>query len=256
MNLLTTQGLAVQIAGRPICNSLDLALAPGEIWGILGRNGAGKTTLLHTLAGLRPVQAGSVRLDGRELKDWHAMALARRRGIMFQDSNDTFPATVLETVLTGRHPHLSFWALESAQDRALAQAALAEVELASDAERLVNTLSGGERRRVAIATLLVQSPAVWLLDEPSNHLDLRHQVELLTLLVRRAQQDNGLILMTLHDVNLALRFCTHALLLVDADTVLSGPVSRVINAENLQRLYGHGVIRLQGEGGREGWIPV
>jgi iron complex transport system ATP-binding protein len=255
MSLLTTRDLGVQIAGRPICSSLDLALAAGEVWAILGRNGAGKTTLLHTLAGLRPAQAGSVQLEGRDLNDWDGMALARRRGVMFQDSNDTFPATVLETALTGRHPHLSFWALESAQDRALAQAALAEVELAADADRLVNTLSGGERRRVAIATLLVQSPAVWLLDEPSNHLDLRHQVDLLSLLVRRAQQDNGLILMTLHDVNLALRFCTHALLLVDADTVLSGPVSQVINAENLQRLYGHGVVRLQGEGGREGWIP-
>jgi len=256
MTLLTTRGLDVQIAGRPICRSLDLALAAGEIWAMLGRNGAGKTTLLHTLAGLRPAQAGSVQLDGRDLKDWDGMALARRRGVMFQDSNDTFPATVLETVLTGRHPHLSFWALEGARDRALAGAALAEVDLAADANRLVNTLSGGERRRVAIATLLAQSPVAWLLDEPSNHLDLRHQVELLSLLVRRARENNGLVLMSLHDVNLALRFCTHALLMVDADTVLSGPVSDVINEENLQRLYGHGVTRLRGEGGREAWMPA
>ena len=254
MTLLTTRGLAVQIAGRSICSNLSLTLAAGEIWAILGRNGAGKTTLLHTLAGLRPAQAGSVQLDGRDLNHWDGMALARRRGVMFQDSNDTFPATVLETVLTGRHPHLSFWALESAQDRALAKAALTEVELATDAGRLVNTLSGGERRRIAIATLLVQSPVIWLLDEPSNHLDLRHQVELLSLLVRRARQNSGLILMSLHDVNLALRFCTHALLLVDADTVLSGPVAHVINGENLQRLYGHGVVRLQGAGGREAWV--
>ena len=256
MTLLTTQGLSVQIAGRPICNRLDLSLAQGAAWAVLGRNGAGKTTLLHTLAGLRPAQAGSVQLDGRDLREWGGMALARRRGVMFQDSNDTFPATVLETVLTGRFPHLSFWALESAQDRALAETALAEVELAADAHRLVNTLSGGERRRVAIATLLAQSPAVWLLDEPSNHLDLRHQVELLTLLVTRARQNSGLILMSLHDVNLALRFCTHALLLVDADTTLIGPVSQVINADNLQRLYGHAVVNVRNESGREAWMPV
>ncbi len=256
MTLLTTQGLSVHIAGRPICRSLDLALAPGEVWAVLGRNGAGKTTLLHTLAGLRPAQAGSVQLDGRDLKEWDGMALARRRGVMFQDSNDTFPATVLETVLTGRHPHISFWALESAEDRALAEAALAEVELAADADRLVNTLSGGERRRVAIATLLVQSPLAWLLDEPSNHLDLRHQVELLSLLVRRARQNSGLVLMSLHDVNLALRFCTHALLMVDAETVLSGPIAEVIDGENLRRLYGHAVVKLRNESGHEAWLPA
>lgn len=255
MTLLATRGLSVRIAGRPICNGLDLALAPGEVWAVLGRNGAGKTTLLHTLAGLRPPQAGSVQVDGRDLRDWDGMALARRRGVLLQDSQDTFPATVLETVLTGRHPHLSFWALEGAQDRALAQAALEDVELAADGQRMVNTLSGGERRRAAIATLLVQSPAVWLLDEPSNHLDLRHQVELLSLLVQRARQNNGLILMSLHDVNLALRFCTHALLLVDADTVLAGPVAGVINAANLQRLYGHAVLNLRDGSGREAWMP-
>ncbi len=251
MTLLATRGLVVRIADRPICNALDLTLALGEVWAILGRNGAGKTTLLHTLAGLRTPRSGTVCMDDRDLCEWDPMALARRRGVLFQDSNDTFPATVLETVLTGRHPHLSFWALESAADQAMAEAALAQVELAADAHRLVNTLSGGERRRVAIATLLVQSPTIWLLDEPSNHLDLRHQVELLTLLVQQARRNNGLLMMSLHDVNLALRFCTHALLMVDADTVIAGPVGEVINGENLRKVYGYPVRRV-GEGV---WVP-
>lgn len=256
MTLLATRALEVRIAGRQVCEGLDVSFGAGETWAVLGRNGAGKTTLLHTLAGLRPCQSGAVLVEGRDLGMWEPKALARRRGVLFQDSQDTFPATVLETVLTGRHPHLSFWAMESAADRALAEAALRAVDLAAAGPRLVTTLSGGERRRVAIATLLAQDPAVWLLDEPSNHLDLHHQVELLSLLVRRAVERRGLILMSLHDVNLALRFCTHALLLVGAGTVIAGPADEVINAANLERMYGHGVRELRDGTGARAWLPV
>lgn len=255
MTALATRGLTVAIAGRRICAAQDLSFAAGEVWAVLGRNGSGKTTLLHTLAGLRPPHSGAVLLDGRGLEEWSPMTLARRRGVLFQDSQDTFPTTVLETVLAGRHPHLSFWALEGAEDRALALAALRDVDLDGAGARLVTTLSGGERRRVAIATLLVQQPAVWLLDEPSNHLDLRHQVQLLALLVARARDGNGVLLMSLHDVNLALRFCTHALLLADADTVLAGPVGEIIDAGNLARVYGHGVRELRDSSGIRAWVP-
>jgi iron complex transport system ATP-binding protein len=255
VTILATRALTVAIAGRRICAAQDLSFAAGEVWAVLGRNGSGKTTLLHTLAGLRAPQSGAVLLDGRELGGWEPKALARRRGVLFQDSQDTFPATVLETVLAGRHPHLSFWALEGPADRALALAALRDVELEGAAARLVTTLSGGERRRVAIATLLVQQPAVWLLDEPSNHLDLRHQVALLALLVARARERGGVLVMSLHDVNLALRFCTHALLLVDEDTVLAGPVDVIVDAGNLERVYGHGVREVRDGRGARGWLP-
>lgn len=256
MTLLSTRALDVRIAGRQVCAGLDLAFGSGEVWAVLGRNGAGKTTLLHTLAGLRPCQAGAVLVDECELPRWEPKALARWRGVLFQDSQDTFPATVLDTVLAGRHPHLSFWAMEGAADRALAESALREVDLAGAGLRLVTTLSGGERRRVAIATLLAQDPAVWLLDEPSNHLDLHHQVGLLSLLVRRAAERRGLILMSLHDVNLAVRFCTHALLLVEAGAIIAGPVGAVIDAANLERMYGHGVRELRAAGGGSAWLPA
>lgn len=251
---LSIRDLSIWIAGRDICRGINVEFAAGEMWAVLGRNGAGKTTLLHTLAGLRAPDAGVVLLDGRELQRWERRALARRRGILFQDSQDAFPVTVLDAVLSGRYPHLPFWALEGASDRELALAALADVELAAAAGRAVNTLSGGERRRAAIAALLAQSPALWLLDEPSNHLDLHHQVELLSLLVGRARRDNGLILMSLHEVNLALRFCTHALLLVDAGTILAGPVAEVINAENLRRLYAHEIRRVGDPATGQAWI--
>jgi iron complex transport system ATP-binding protein len=254
VTLLGVRNLSIRIAGRDICRGIGADFAAGEVWAVLGRNGAGKTTLLHTLAGLRAPATGEIRIDGRALHEWTARDLARRRGILFQDSEDAFPVTVLDAVLAGRYPHVPFWALESAGDRELARAALAEVELEEAAGRMVNTLSGGERRRAAIAALLAQAPVVWLLDEPSNHLDLHHQVELLSLLVRRARRDDGLIVMSLHDVNLAQRFCSHGLLLQDAETTITGPIADVLKEENLSQLYGHGIIRLRGPDGREAWV--
>ena len=107
------------------------------------------------------------------------------------------------------------------------------------AERAVNTLSGGERRRLAIATLMVQNPLLWLLDEPTNHLDLHHQIKLLELLKDRIRLGNGSLIMVLHDVNLVMRFCTHVMLMLGSDHLLYGPVTEVISRDNLQQLYRH-----------------
>ena len=250
MNLLEARNLKARIGGRDICASLDFSLAPGEIWAVLGRNGIGKTTLLHTLGGLRAAASGSVRVDGIEITEWSRKRLAARLGVLFQDSNDAFPCSVVETALSGRYAHLPFWSFTDAQDLSRARLELAAVDLAGMEQRQVDTLSGGERRRLAIATLFLQAPRIWLLDEPNNHLDLRHQVGLLSLLVDRARRSGGGAVMTLHDVNLALRFCSHALLLVDAETVLTGTVGECLNEENLGRLYRCSIRRISdGRGG-------
>jgi ABC-type transport system involved in cytochrome c biogenesis ATPase subunit len=148
---LQTRDLQVHVGTVRVCDAASLRFEPGSCWAILGVNGAGKTTLLHTLAGLRPPQAGEIRLDDRPLVELERRAIARRLGLMPQDTPDPFPATVLETALLGRHPWLSRWQWESADDEALARQALAELGLAPLADRLVTTLSGGERRRRARA---------------------------------------------------------------------------------------------------------
>ena len=254
MTVLKAESLAVAVPGRGLCRGLELTLAPGQCWGLLGANGIGKTTLLHTLAGLRPPAAGGVRLDGEPLQRLGRKSLARRIGVLFQDSQDTFPASVLETALSGRYPHLPLWGMESERDVTLAREALAQVGLAELARRRVNTLSGGERRRLAVAILLVQSPAIFLLDEPTNHLDLHHQITLLSLLTERTRR-GGILLMSLHDVNLVTRFCSHALLMVDEDTLIAGPVGEVIDAGNLKRLYRHGVREVY-DGERRYYFPA
>lgn len=252
MSLLSTRQLRVEVGGKLVCRELELALQAGQCWGLLGANGAGKSTLLHTLAGLRPPAAGEVRLQGQPLQRLSRRRIAAQLGLLPQDSADPLPATVLETALIGRHPHLQAWQWESAGDVELAREALAAVELAELAEREVGTLSGGERRRLAAATLLAQAPAIYLLDEPANHLDLRHQVGLLSLLRERARP--GALMMSLHDINLAARFCDHLLLLFGDGEVMAAPAAQALEPVHLQRLYGH-PIAIVDAGGRRAFIP-
>ncbi|WP_018719061.1 ABC transporter ATP-binding protein [Arhodomonas aquaeolei] len=255
MAVLEADSLDVRIAGQGVCTALSVALQPGQCWGILGANGTGKTTLLHTLAGLRPAQGGELRLDGESLPRIRRRALARRLGLMPQDSHDAFPTTVLETALIGRHPWLGTWEWEGRQDTALAEAALADVGLASLADRPVNTLSGGERRRLALATLLTQDPEIALLDEPSNHLDLHHQIRVLELITARGREQARTVVMSLHDINLAARFCDHVLLLFGDGQACFGETSTVLNETMLERLYGH-PIRIIDDGERRAFLPA
>jgi iron complex transport system ATP-binding protein len=241
--------LTVEVAGRALVRQLDLAIASGTLTAILGRNGAGKTLTLHTLAGLRAPTHGRVTLDGELLANWPRRALARKLGLLTQTTEDPFPSSVLDSVLVGRHPHIDFWRWESEADRAIARASLAAVALEELAERDVDTLSGGERRRVAIATLLAQNPDVFLLDEPINHLDPHHQLDVLQLLRQKAQAGRTVV-MSLHDAGLAARFSDHALLLFGNGEWLSGPTSEVLTPETMTKLYGVAVREISWAGGR------
>jgi iron complex transport system ATP-binding protein len=246
---LVARQLDVAIAGRTLLRRLDLAIAPGTVTAILGCNGAGKSMTLHTLAGLRAAAGGEVAIDGRPLDEWPARARSRKLGLLLQSAEDAFPSTVLETVLIGRHPHLGFWEWESAADRQIASAALAALALQGLEQRDVTTLSGGERRRVAIATMLAQNPDVLLLDEPINHLDPHHQVDVLKLLREKAGAGHA-VLMSLHDAGLAARFADNALLLFGDGEWLSGPAGKVLTAATMTRLYSVPVREVSWAGGR------
>lgn len=236
MTVLQLQNLLVDIPNRQRNWPLTLSLASGQIWGVLGANGVGKTSLLHTLAGLRTPGSGSVNLDGKRITAYSRRDVAKQLGIMFQERQEHFPATVLETVLMGRHPYLSPWQMESSEDVKLAEMAIQTLDLTEMTSRLVNTLSGGERQRVALAVLLAQNPQIWLVDEPTNHLDLHHQVAVMALL--RTQAASGkTLMMSLHDVNLAARWCSHVLLLYPDQAPLSGPADELLTIANLEPLY-------------------
>ncbi|MFL6620453.1 MAG: ABC transporter ATP-binding protein [Povalibacter sp.] len=246
--LLSCRELNVTIADRLLVRELSFTLRRGSITCILGRNGAGKTLTLHTLCGLREA-SGEIRFQDRLLAEWPHKELAQRLGLLTQITEDPFPSTVLETALIGRHPHIGFWQWESDEDRNVASSALQAVEMNSFAERDVSTLSGGERRRVAIATLLAQDPQLLVLDEPINHLDPHHQLSTLNLLRQKANDGRG-VLMTLHDAGLAARFCDEAILLFGDGEWLSGPIDEVLTPVAISRLYGVNVREVRWQGGR------
>jgi len=246
---LSCRDLTVTIADRNLVAALSLTAPPGTVTAVLGCNGAGKTLTLHTLAGLRTAGGGEVRLDEREIGRWPRRALARRLGLLTQMTEDPFPSTVIETVLVGRHPHLNFWQWEGEADRSIARASLAAVDLEGFDAREIVTLSGGERRRVAIAALLTQNPQALILDEPTNQLDPHHQLDVLRLLRSRAN-DGATVLMSLHDPGLASRFADQALLLFGDGAWLFGAVGEILNEANLSRLYQAPVRELRWEGGR------
>ncbi|MDH3940832.1 MAG: ABC transporter ATP-binding protein, partial [Xanthomonadales bacterium] len=185
MSLLSCRNVDVRIAGIRIVDQLNLDIKPGQFWGLLGPNGIGKTTLLKCLAGLDEPAAGQILLESRVLSELPRKLLALHIGMLQQHTVYVFDSSVLQTALTGRHPHLAYWEREGPMDFEKARNALASVGLEAFAERSVTGLSGGEARRLAFAALLVQEPEVMLLDEPTNHLDLKHQVEIMHMISAR-----------------------------------------------------------------------
>lgn len=248
--LLEARQLSVDIGGKTVVDCLNLSLQPGERLAILGRNGAGKSTLLSTLAGLRPPQAGAVLLDGEDCALLPPRQAALRRAWLGQFQNDPFGSTVLETALTGRHPHLGRWDWESKHDAELARSALKALGLAGMEARQVHTLSGGERQRLSIATLLTQAATLYLLDEPLSHLDLNHQMAVLELFAGTARDCGAAVVMVLHDPALAHRFCDRALLVYGDGRCAQGTVDDILTAATLSELYGHGLRQIEDRGHR------
>jgi len=251
---LSVRGLALSIGGRLLCDRLDLEVGAGARWAIVGPNGAGKTTLVATLAGLRAAAAGAIAYDGVALEALSPRERAKKRGYLPQDSVDFFPATVLETVLVGRHPHLGRLQWESAADVDCARDALSRFGLAGFESRDVRTLSGGERRRVALAALVAQDPELLLLDEPSSHLDLGHQIAALDALDALARGRGKALVMALHDLHLALRYADYAVALGGGKAII-GPAPEILSVDTLSTLFGHRLAAV-GEGRTRTFVPL
>jgi len=239
MSLLACQQLAIEVPGRILVSKLDWDIGTGQFWLVLGRNGSGKTSLLQSLAGLRQIQQGEIHLQQQPLQQYRRIEIAQRMAILFQQQESGFPVTVLESASAGRHPHRNFWGWPNEGDQEFVLDALQLMDLQSLAHHSVDSLSGGERRRLELATLLVQDPALFLLDEPTNHLDLHHQIDMLKHFHELATGQQRCIIMASHELNLGLRYCSHTLLLYGNGEWEAGKVDELINTDRLERLYQH-----------------
>ena len=233
---LQAQNLTASIGGKIICRELDFTINPGECWGVLGQNGAGKTTLLRTLAGLHAPDSGTVCFNKLPLSMHARRDLARHIGVLPQIEGGEFWGSVLEFVLLGRFPYRTALFGYSDGDEAIARRSLAQMELVEFAQRPLNTLSGGEHQRAAIAQLLAQNPAYCLLDEPLQHLDIRHQLEVMRIFGRLREQQVALFVV-LHDMLWVQRHCDHLLLMFPDGTVRCGTAQELLTRENLEALF-------------------
>lgn len=237
MSLLVTQNLNVAAGGHALIQNLNWQVKPGEFWCVLGQNGVGKSTLLHVLAGLLPAASGRSLIHGQPINRMRAGELARLRGLLPQKQVDAFSYTALEAVLIGRTPYRVGAGWDSGEDIALALDALKRVGLEDKAKEDITHLSGGERQRVALASLLLQAPQLMLLDEPTSHQDVAHQLDIMKLI--RELSSSHAVIATCHDINLAARFASHVLVLALArGRHWQGPVAEVLTTDILQQAFG------------------
>jgi iron complex transport system ATP-binding protein len=236
--MLTVVDLDFSYHGRRVLRGVSLEVGSGQMVGLVGPNGAGKSTLVRLVSRVLEPARGRILLDGRELRTFSRGELARRVAVVPQAPllPPAYPA--IELVLLGRTPHLRLLQREGERDRRIALEAMSATGTAALASRRISELSGGERQRVVIARALAQEPQLLLLDEPTTHLDLGHQVGVLEL-VRELNARRGLsVLAVFHDLTLAAQFCGRIVLLAEGEVRGCGTPEEVLQSRGLSEAYG------------------
>jgi iron complex transport system ATP-binding protein len=235
--LLKIEDLAFGYAGPFLLYGVNMQVWKGELIGLLGPNGSGKTTLLRLISGVLKLQQGHILLDGRELATWSRRALARQIAVVPQELQVPFAFTVEQMVALGRTPFITLFGNKTDRDRAMVQEAMRVAEVDLLAQRIFNELSGGERQRVMVAMALAQEPRLLLLDEPTSHLDIRYQIDMLELVQRLNRETGVTVIAAMHDLNLAARYFPRLLLFQRGVVADGGPVE-VLEPRLLKRVYG------------------
>lgn len=236
--LFSLDQVSFEVDGRALLKPLTLSLSKGRMYGLIGHNGSGKSTLVKLLARQQHAGAGTLRFAGRPIADWDNRAFARRVAYLPQNLPAADGMTVRELVALGRYPWHGALGRFSRTDESQVTEAMEQTDVVRYADRAVDSLSGGERQRVWIAMLLAQHSDCLLLDEPISALDIAHQIDVLAL-VRRLSDERGLgVVVVLHDINMAARFCDELIALKDGRLLANGPTAQMMNAQTLSEIYG------------------
>ena len=250
--VLETKNLDVQVPGRTLIKQLNWQLKKGERWCLIGRNGAGKSTLLRIIAGVQPINSGEVLWQNQAITTYQPEMLAKVRAYAEQSPIGGLGLRAIDVVLAAQWP----WHQTESTSHQLAMDALKMCDVAHLAHAQWQTLSGGERQRVALAACFAQNTKALILDEPTSHLDVGHQVSLLNTLIERSHTCQQTVIASLHEIGLIGRGFTHALLLIDDGSYLAGSVAEVINPTNLEKSLGHPIAEATTATGQIIYVPA
>lgn len=236
--LFSLDNVSFEVDGRVLLKPLSLSLSKHHMYGLIGHNGSGKSTLVKLLARQQQPSAGALRFAGRRLADWDNRSFARKVAYLPQQLPAADGMTVRELVALGRYPwHGALGRFSRIDERKVAEA-IEQTDIAQYADRAVDSLSGGERQRVWLAMLVAQDSDCLLLDEPISALDIAHQIEVLALVKRLCEQRGIGVVVVLHDINMAGRYCDELIALKDGGLLASGPSSEMMRAQTLTEIYG------------------
>ncbi|MGD8207970.1 MAG: ABC transporter ATP-binding protein [Thiohalocapsa sp.] len=241
MSVLEIRHLTVTVGARDLVRALGCRIEAGELLGLIGPNGAGKSSVVKAIAQLLPYR-GDVELDGRPIRQMTGRERATALAYLSQDDRLQWPISVHDLVALGRHPHRGSWwrgaGPTATADRLAIEAALHATDAWGLRTRRVDELSGGERARVRLARVLAVQARALLADEPVAALDPLHQLQVMQLLHEQCRRDGTAVIVVLHDLTLASRFCDRLLLLHEGIPIAIGSIEQVLTAENLLRVYG------------------
>jgi iron complex transport system ATP-binding protein len=232
------QAITFGIPGRTLLHPLDLTLPHGQMIGLIGHNGSGKSTLIKLLARQQLPSSGHLALDGKPLQSWKSRDFARQVAYLPQQLPAADELTVRELVCFGRYPWHGAFGRFGAEDRAQVERAMELTHTQGYAAQRVDDLSGGERQRVWLAMLLAQNSRYLLLDEPTSALDIAHQVEVLSLVRKLSHELNLGVIVVLHEINMAARYCDHLVALHSGRLLTQGAPADLMNSETLGAIYG------------------
>jgi iron complex transport system ATP-binding protein len=237
-SFLQANNISLGYNGHNIIEALSLSVPKNKIFGLIGPNGSGKTTLLRALAGLMKPRGGAVYLHGSSISQLESQKRARMVGWVPQREALAWPLTVGETVQLGRAPHRGWFLPYTSQDSLVVERALQQTELVALQDRPIDKLSGGEFQRVLIARALAQEPELLLLDEPTANLDVHHQIQVLDLVRGLVRQGDLTVVMAIHDLNLAARYCDRLVLMHEGELQGIGGPEEVLTTGNLRKVFG------------------
>jgi iron complex transport system ATP-binding protein len=234
---LTIDGINCSYGSVQILDDISFGVKNGEFLGILGPNGSGKTTLLKSISKVLKPKKGTILIDDQNIYDMKSIELAKQMAVVPQSSPVSFDFTALEVVLMGRNPHMKRFQMEGKSDLEIAKNSMKVTRTWEFADRSVTELSGGERQRVIIARALTQEPEILLLDEPTTHLDISNQLEIMDLIKQLCKTKKLLIVAVFHDFNLAARYCDSIILLKDGKIVAAGESDETLTTENVKEVF-------------------